>query len=781
MTGCASKLAQSREGLDVSCFVAVCGAGITVWMLQQCLVGECLAGTDAACGILIFAVTAVFFFRRRLSEQKLDAAFVEDILAACRAGDFVLADRRLSLALPSLDGAPGTSTSARLSASVGQVGGKPGIHSSAKLLVEACLEAGDAQLAAEWFKRLHAAGLRLGAKRLLDVLTALAEKEFTSEAKEFFLQVLAAGAPADFACYRLIFDRCTPPGDAGAIEVLLQHLKGRRRRDWAVVFVALLRSGAQTKDGRQAEGWMSRAIELGVPAHWLQGALLISLAHLGETEKAEHWLEKMEEAGSSAQTQHGKASEHMPSAIAIYTAIMRSCVRHGGETQRAEAWFERMLAAGVRPDAMCFRVMLKAYVTKGALAGAERWLQMAREQRVSLGVSAYFAVADCAARAFKPERAEWWLREAISDGLEANASQYNILVSSLVKTSGASRAQRLVALMCERGVEPTVETLAVALDSCAKAGDLTGAEAIFEQIVSRGQVRPDATACNALVNAAVQAGNVTRAEHWLASMRESGVALDVRSHTMVLHAHARAGNIEMAERGFQRMLADGFEAHAASYTCLIRACAKAADGNCAEEWFHHMQAAGIQATAVQYGALLNVFAKAHDFQRAERWFARMRKDSVAPSAFCYNQLIEACAKAGHVKRAESWLRRLMGAKGRMSPDLVPTGHSFITTARAYAVKGRYNDVCRLLAEMEEWGITMGHFGLAVLLFAYSRARPCQVDLAKKAFRHHVERGLPVNEVVLRTLRTTVGNRCFQELLAESPVRPVSAGPRNSAA
>jgi len=639
--------------------------------------------------------------------------------------------------------------------------------------VHACLEAGDAPLAAEWFKRLHAAGQKLGSGLVFGVLTALAEKELMHEAKEFFHETLAKGAPADTACYHVVFDRCMPLGDAGAVEALLQRLMGRRPGEQVSAFVALLRSRAQTQDGRQAEGWMSRALELGLPMEKLFGTMVTTCARLGNTDRAEHWLERMEEAARSEEREHGKSSKvHMVPGAAVYNAVMQSYVQHG-LTQRAEACFEKMLAAGVKPDAVCFWTILKAYMRGGSLAGAERWLHMARKQRVRLQAFAYGVVIDCAARAPDPERAEWWLRETIRDGLEPLVISYNVVIRAWAKRGDASRAQQLLALMCEKGTVPDVVTLATAIDSCAKAGDLARAEAIFQQVVSRGQTQPDAIVYNALINTAVQADDVARAEDWFAAMLQGGVAPDVVTYTTLILSHARAGNVEEAERALKRMLAEGIEANAQTYGALIQAFSKAGDVDGAEKWFNHMhKTTSSQASVVTFGALLNVCAKARDYQRAEMWLERMPDHGVSPNLICYTTVIDACAKAGLAERAEMWLRCLTG-----KPDLTPTSHSYTSAAQAYATQGKYGEVERLFAEMEKRGISMNQCSLTVLLLAYIRAKPRQPERAEAAFRKHAALGLPVTEAPLGVLRNIVGGRRFRELLAESPPCLVHTGKR----
>jgi len=263
------------------------------------------------------------------------------------------------------------------------------------------------------------------------------------------------------------------------------------------------------------------------------------------------------------------------------------------------------------------------------------------------------------------------------------------------------------------------------------------AEAVFQQIVSRGRVRPDAICYKTLIDAAVKANDTARAEHWLSAMLESGVAPSICSYTVVLQAHARAGDTEQAERVLERM-----------------------------------RASGVDANVVIYSMVLNACAKAGDYLRAEAWLEAMREGGVQPCVVCYNSVIGACTKAGLPERAEVWLRHLTGdehEKWERDPYLEASRQSYTTAAQAYASQGRFPDVERLIAEMEQRGIVMDEFSLTVLLSSYARARPRKRDRAEAAFRDYVARGLAVTKPPLHVLRTIVGAQRFERLLAEAQV------------
>jgi pentatricopeptide repeat protein len=142
--------------------------------------------------------------------------------------------------------------------------------------------------------------------------------------------------------------------------------------------------------------------------------------------------------------------------VVSYSSVKDACAQTS-ETDRAELWFNLMVRAGVCPEnVVSFNTVGKAHARNGNLKGAERWLQLAREQHVKLDVFSYNALIDAAARSSQPESAENWLLRMLQDGAQPDDVSHNSVINAWAKQGNASGAERIVRLMCEREVEPDV-------------------------------------------------------------------------------------------------------------------------------------------------------------------------------------------------------------------------------------------------------------------------------------------------------------------------------------
>mmetsp|Transcript_48166 Transcript_48166/g.90198 ORF Transcript_48166/g.90198 Transcript_48166/m.90198 type:complete len:945 (+) Transcript_48166:123-2957(+) len=734
------------------------------------------------------------------SGAAVDAAILmQGIVACCKSGKIELAEKWLGhlLHLP-----PGALKSITFEQ----------IHS----IVEEGIKAGGARKVAAWIGQLHAGGLQPHAKTLVAALQALVDIKEIAQAEQLLSRMEAADAHVDSSCYQLLFEHCIPvesTENVARAEMWLKRIGRRGRAELAQGYAALIRArgspifadnqqegsalvakgtvGIESVGGQQVEFWMMHALAAGVTrSTQCYNAVIHAFTKVGDIERAEVWLDRMESAAKEApEEQSGAVSgAGFSPDVYSYSAIMDAYAQRG-ETARAEACFERMQASGVRPDAVSFNTVVKAHARSGNISGAEQWLMRAHRQAVQVDAYGYNAIIAAAARCGDPKTAEHWLIRMLQDGACPDVVSYNSVINAWAKHCNAVRAERLVDMMCENSVEPDVVTLGAAVHACAKAGDMVRAEGIFARIVARGCTQPDAICYNAMIDAFVKVRETQKAEEWLSAMIKDGVTPSVVSYTTVLHAHARAGDIEAAENGLERMVAHGIEANVVSYSALIHACVKAGNIDRAEKWFERMQAAGVKPNVVSYSVILNVCAKAGEVARAERWMENMRAADVMPNVVCFNNVIDACARAGRGDRAEAWLRRLIEASRAQQAEgsvqrsvarmgsgdakigvpeggLAPTRQSYTTAAQAFATHGLWNDVERLFAEMEDAGLSTDEFSLTVMLSAYSRARPRQRERAEIAFRRHIIKGLPITKPPMRALRSALGAQRSQQLCNE---------------
>lgn len=81
---------------------------------------------------------------------------------------------------------------------------------------------------------------------------------------------------------------------------------------------------------------------------------------------------------------------------------------------------------------------------------------------------------------------------------------------------------------------------AAAISACAAGQDWVRAVALFDDMTSRANIRPDVVSCTALVTALAAAGEADKAEAVVQWMHKAGLKPNVRTYTALLTAMGNA-------------------------------------------------------------------------------------------------------------------------------------------------------------------------------------------------------------------------------------------------
>merc|ERR1719336_202952 len=126
-------------------------------------------------------------------------------------------------------------------------------------------------------------------------------------------------------------------------------------------------------------------------------------------------------------------------------------------------------------------------------------------------------------------------------------------LQTAAKAGDLSAAEAAMQKLLEMGVQPNVISYGVLIGAHAKAGNLLGAEHWLEALEKTDLGSPNAICMNIVISACAKHGDIQRAESWLHKMPRMGVEPDVMSYNAVIDACARSGDIERAEGWLRKM------------------------------------------------------------------------------------------------------------------------------------------------------------------------------------------------------------------------------------
>lgn len=391
-----------------------------------------------------------------------------------------------------------------------------------------------------------------------------------------------------------------------------------------------------------------------------------------------------------------------------------------------------------------------------------------------------------------PEKAGDVLESLESEGLQSDATSYNLVIRAYAKSGDLAGAERWFKKMSDRGFEPNEYSYNTLMNAYAKADDVAGVEAWMAHMTAHN-ITATGISYAIVIHASARRGDVEAAQRWLEKMIEAGLTPDCVNYNSLIHACSVCKDAEGAERWFDELVARGQEPTVMTYTALVDACSKSLDVKKAERWMQQLLALGLEPNVVSFSAMVDACARVGDIERAERWYAKMQELKVQPNAYIFSALINACARACDVEAACAWLQRAESSgttldavvygcvinacgkagdsKSAMQAFRQMRGQGIRThivvygaLARPFAYSGDWEEVERIQGEMAADGIAMNDYFLYTVLLAYSRAKPRRGDRAEAAFYKALSEGVQANERVVKALSSAVGRtRCTQIL------------------
>jgi len=353
--------------------------------------------------------------------------------------------------------------------------------------------------------------------------------------------------------------------------------------------------------------------------------------------------------------------------------------------------------------------------------------------------------------------------------------------------------------------------------SCAKIGDVAGAEMWFSQMIATG-VTPDAQSFNAVLHAHIVGPDMLfwqqHVRCWLHQMRCQGLEPHSDIFAAAMQKCSWSSDLIGAEFWFQEMQDSGCQHRAfpssdlgytaaefyatpkvsavaenspspevseacqssqnsTGYGALIKACAHRGEVARVEELLEQMVKDGCEPSLSIFNSVIHACTQIGNLTKAERYLEIMEAGTKGPGpdVITYNSVINACAAQGEAARAEALLLRMM-ARG-----LVPNEVTYGTICKAFARQGEVAAVERIMAALEESGTPLNEYFYASLISACGAARPVDPARAERAFAELESRGLRAQSVK-RVLASVVGERRAAELMQAAGERRAAeiAGP-----
>lgn len=279
-------------------------------------------------------------------------------------------------------------------------------------------------------------------------------------------------------------------------------------------------------------------------------------------------------------------------------------------------------------------------------------------------------------------------------------------------------------------VDPNIACYTTLVKALGRVGDLQKATAVVERMSSAGPP-PTIRVINALLEAAVQQGNLTAAQTLFSSLRgvrgegfaqfltpssAAGVAIalqpSVVSFNIMINAYARAKLVDRAFKLLLEMRRANCTPNVITYTTLVKACVSAGQMDRAKSLLSDMDDLGIAPDCATYNAILKGLAAKLRWMEAGEMLEKMEISGVCPDVLSYSYVISACVRARKVQQAEKVLKQMQ------TMGILPNQYVYSTMMAGYGQRGLVDRAQTLIKLMQERKMRPNEFTMSALIEAY---------------------------------------------------------------
>ncbi|KAG7551434.1 Pentatricopeptide repeat [Arabidopsis thaliana x Arabidopsis arenosa] len=264
-----------------------------------------------------------------------------------------------------------------------------------------------------------------------------------------------------------------------------------------------------------------------------------------------------------------------------------------------EAWniVYKMQSYGVKPDAVTFNTLARAYSRIGSTCTAEDMIiPRMLHNKVKPNVRTCGTIVNGYCEEGKMEEALRFFYRMKELGVHPNLFVFNSLIKGFLNINDMDGVGEVVDLMEDFGVKPDVVTFSTLMNAWSSVGDMKRCEEIYKDMLEGG-IDPDIHAFSILAKGYARAGEPQKAEQILNQMRKFGVRPNVVIYTQIISGWCSAGEMKKAMQVYNKMRGTvGLSPNLTTYETLIWGFGEAKQPWKAEELLKDMEEKNVVPT-----------------------------------------------------------------------------------------------------------------------------------------------------------------------------------------
>ncbi|CAJ1360580.1 unnamed protein product [Effrenium voratum] len=261
-----------------------------------------------------------------------------------------------------------------------------------------------------------------------------------------------------------------------------------------------------------------------------------------------------------------------------------------------------------------------------------------------------------------------------SDGLEPDTMMYGCLMKFSVECGRTALSQELSEKLSVLDIQNYMSLIKAA----GRDRDVDRAFSIIQRL-RENDVKPDAIAFNCVLDVCVKAGDLSRARKLLQEMKDLAL-LDIITYNTLLKGYCSQGDIKGAKDLLAEMTDAGYAPNDVSYNCILNVAVNKGSFEDAWDTISKMEQMNVRPDHYTVSIMLKALKRAKGSRDVQRCLGFLDRSQIDPCSdeILMNTVLETYIRHKELKRLESLLSKFEQSSLRPS---VPTYGSII---KAYA-------------------------------------------------------------------------------------------------
>ncbi|KAL6982599.1 hypothetical protein U1Q18_015987 [Sarracenia purpurea var. burkii] len=300
--------------------------------------------------------------------------------------------------------------------------------------------------------------------------------------------------------------------------------------------------------------------------------------------------------------------------------------------------------------------------------------------------------------------------------IQKDVDSYHIILKALGRRKFFSYMVGILDDMKREGVILVSDTLAIVMDSYARARKVSKAIQMFVQLEEFGS-KCDTEALNVLLRCLCRRSHVGAANLFLNKMKGK-VPFNSMSYNLIISGWSRFGRIDEIETALRAMMENGFDPDCLTFSYLVEGLGRAGQIDDAVEIFKNMKERGCVPDAGVYNAMISNFVSLGNLDEGVKYYDCMLKNNCEPNMDTYTGLIAAFLKARKVADAIEMFDEML-ARG-----FIPTSGTITAFIEPLCTYGPPHAALMIYKKAKKVGCRLSMTAYKLLLMRLSKFGKC---------------------------------------------------------